>query len=85
MNDIGRRTFVRGAAAGALAFTVGGVEVLLLPSEARAQKVPLKVLSADEAQPAGSRQRDAGARARAKPASRISSISNARCRRTRRC
>ena len=40
---------MRGAAAGALAFTVGGVEVLLLPSEARAQKVPLKVLSADEA------------------------------------
>ena len=49
MDDIRRRTFVRGAAMGALAFTVGGVEVLLLPSEARAQKVPLKVLSADEA------------------------------------
>ena len=50
MQTIRRRTFVRGAAAGALAFTVGGAEVLLLPSEARAQKVPLKVLSADEAQ-----------------------------------
>lgn len=49
MDNIRRRTFVRGAAMGALAFTVGGVEVLLLPSEARAQKVPLKVLSADEA------------------------------------
>ena len=49
MDTIRRRTFVRGAAAGALAFTVGGVEVLLLPSEARAQKVPLKVLTADEA------------------------------------
>jgi Gluconate 2-dehydrogenase subunit 3 len=49
MDDIRRRTFVRGAAMGALAFTVGGVEVLLLPSEARAQKVPLKVLSAEEA------------------------------------
>ena len=49
MEDIRRRTFVRGAAAGALAFTVGGAEVLLLPSEARAQKVPLKVLNADEA------------------------------------
>jgi hypothetical protein len=49
MNTIQRRTFVRGAAAGALAFTVGGVEVMLLPSEARAQKVPLKVLTADEA------------------------------------
>lgn len=49
MEAIRRRTFVRGAAAGALAFTVGGAEVLLLPSEARAQKVPLKVLNADEA------------------------------------
>src|SRR6185503_17427819 len=49
METIGRRTFVRGAAVGALAFTVGGAEVLLLPSEARAQKVSLKVLSADEA------------------------------------
>src|SRR5262245_52558968 len=49
MDNIRRRTFVRGAAMGALAFTVGGAEVLLLPSEARAQKVPLKVLSADEA------------------------------------
>jgi len=49
METIERRTFVRGAAVGALAFTVGGVETLLLPSEARAQKVPLKVLTADEA------------------------------------
>ena len=40
---------MQGAAVGALAFTVGGVEVLLLPSEARAQNVPLKVLTADEA------------------------------------
>jgi gluconate 2-dehydrogenase subunit 3-like protein len=49
METIRRRTFVRGAAAGALVFTVGGADVLLLPSEARAQKVPLKVLTADEA------------------------------------
>ena len=49
MDTIRRRTFMRGAAAGALAFTVGGAEVLLLPSEARAQEVPLKVLNADEA------------------------------------
>ena len=49
MDAIRRRTFVRGAAAGALAFTVGGAEVLLLPKQARAQKVPLKVLNADEA------------------------------------
>lgn len=49
METVRRRAFMQGAAAGALAFTVGGAEVLLLPSEARAQKVPLKVFSADEA------------------------------------
>ena len=49
METIERRAFMQGAAVGTLAFTVGGVEVLLLPSEARAQKVPLKVLTADEA------------------------------------
>ena len=49
METVRRRAFMQGAAAGALAFTVGGAEVLLLPSEARAQQVPLKVLSAEEA------------------------------------
>jgi Gluconate 2-dehydrogenase subunit 3 len=49
MDTIRRRAFMQGAAVGALAFTVGGVEVLLLPSEARAQNVPFKVLTADEA------------------------------------
>jgi hypothetical protein len=49
MESVKRRTFVQGAAAGALAFSVGGVDVLLTPGEARAQGVPLKVLSADEA------------------------------------
>ena len=49
METVRRRAFMQGAAAGALAFTVGGTEVLLLPREARAQKVPLKVLNADEA------------------------------------
>jgi hypothetical protein len=49
MDTVRRRAFMQGAAAGALAFSVGGAEVLLLPSEARAQKVPLKILSADEA------------------------------------
>ena len=49
MEPIRRRAFMQGAAVGALAFTVGGVEVLLLPSEARAQGVPLKVLTTDEA------------------------------------
>ena len=49
MDPVKRRTFMQGAAAGALAFSVGGVEVMLTPGEARAQGVPLKVLTADEA------------------------------------
>ena len=49
MDTIERRAFMQGAAVGALAFTVGGIEVLLLPAEARAQGVPLNVLTADEA------------------------------------
>jgi Gluconate 2-dehydrogenase subunit 3 len=49
MHDIERRAFVKGAAVGALAFTVGGAEVLLTPGAARAQGVPLKTLTAGEA------------------------------------
>src|SRR6266699_2137571 len=49
MHDIERRAFVKGAAIGALAFTVGGVEVLLTPSSARAQGVPLRTLTAAQA------------------------------------
>ena len=41
MTSVERRAFMKGAALGALAFTVGGVEVLLTPGEARAQGVPL--------------------------------------------
>ena len=43
-----RRMVLKGAALGALAYTVGGAEVLLSPSEALAQGIPLKVLSPDE-------------------------------------
>jgi hypothetical protein len=43
-----RRLIVKGAALGALAYTIGGTEVLLSPREARAQSVPLKLLTADE-------------------------------------
>ena len=35
MEAIERRAFVKGAGLGALAFTVGGVEMMLTPSEAR--------------------------------------------------
>jgi gluconate 2-dehydrogenase subunit 3-like protein len=43
-----RRLVLKGAALGALAYTVGGAQVLLSPREALAQGVPLKVLTADE-------------------------------------
>jgi hypothetical protein len=49
MEQIERRAFMKGAAIGALAFTVGGVEVLLTPSVARAQGVPLQTLTAAQA------------------------------------
>ena len=39
---------MRGAATGALAFTVGGVEVLLTAPEARAQNVPFRLLKAGQ-------------------------------------
>src|SRR6266581_1285413 len=50
MKPIERRDFMKGAATGALAFTVGGVEVLLTTREARAQNVPFRLLRADEAE-----------------------------------
>ena len=49
MDDIARRAFIRGAGIGALAFTVGGAEVLLTAAQARAQGVPLRMLTPDEA------------------------------------
>src|SRR5882672_7899620 len=50
MDDIARRGFIKGATIGALAFTVGGAEVLLTPQQARAQGVPFRVLASAEAQ-----------------------------------
>ena len=49
MDDIERRAFVKGAVVGALAFTVGGTEVLLTPRQAHAQSVPLRTLSPAQA------------------------------------
>ena len=49
MDDIARRAFMNGAGIGALAFNVGGVEVLLTAAQARAQGVPLRVLRPEEA------------------------------------
>ncbi len=48
MNEMQRRAFMQGAAVGALAFTVGGVEVMLTPQEAHAQNIPLKTLTPDQ-------------------------------------
>src|SRR5262245_19293591 len=49
MHNIERRAFMKGAAIGALAFTVGGAEVMLTPGAARAQGVPFRTLTADQA------------------------------------
>src|SRR5437763_9490435 len=48
MENIERRAFIKSAVMGALAFTVGGVEVLLTPREARSQGVPFRTLTAGE-------------------------------------
>ena len=49
MDQMKRRDFMRGATLGALAFTVGGAQVLLTAREARAQGVPFRLLKATEA------------------------------------
>jgi hypothetical protein len=49
MNEIERRAFMKGAAIGTLAFTVGGAEVMLTPRQARAQGAALRTLTADQA------------------------------------
>jgi hypothetical protein len=48
MQDIERRAFIKGAGVGALAFTVGGAEVLLTPGQARAQNVAFRTLNAEQ-------------------------------------
>jgi len=50
MQVMKRRDFIRSTALGALAFTVGGAQVLLTAREARAQGVPFRLLKADEAE-----------------------------------
>jgi gluconate 2-dehydrogenase subunit 3-like protein len=48
MANVDRRGFVKGATLGALAFTVGGVEVLMAPREAKARHVPFRLLDAHQ-------------------------------------
>ena len=47
MTNIGRRGFVKGASLGALVFTVGGSQVIMVANEARAQ--PGNFANADSA------------------------------------
>jgi len=49
MDEIQRRAFMKGAAIGALAFTIGDADVMLTPRQARAQRVPFRTLTADQA------------------------------------
>jgi hypothetical protein len=48
MNNTERRTFMKGVGVGALAFTMGGTEMLLTPRQARAQGMPLRTLTSAE-------------------------------------
>jgi hypothetical protein len=48
MTDIDRRGFVKGAALGTLAFTVGGAQVIMTAGEARARGVPFRLLDAHQ-------------------------------------
>jgi hypothetical protein len=48
MSEIERRAFMKGAALSALAFTAGGVEVLLSPREARAQSIAFRTLTPEQ-------------------------------------
>ena len=49
MDDMQRRAFIKGAAIGALAFSVGGAEVMLTPRQAQAQNIPLRTLTPEQA------------------------------------
>src|ERR1700689_5417250 len=49
MDEIQRRAFMKGAAIGALAFSVGGAEVMLTPRQAHAQNIPLRTLTPEQA------------------------------------
>ena len=50
MDAMERRVFLKGASMGMLAFTVGGVDLLMTPGEARARAVPFRMLNVEEAE-----------------------------------
>jgi hypothetical protein len=49
MAGMERRAFMQGAGLGTLAFVVNGAEIMLTPREARAQSVPLRTLTGEQA------------------------------------
>lgn len=49
MDAMERRVFLKAASMGVLAFTVGGVDVLMTPRQARARAVPFRMLNGEEA------------------------------------
>jgi hypothetical protein len=48
MENIERRAFMKGAGLGALAFTVGGANVMLTPGQARAQNIAFRTLNPEQ-------------------------------------
>jgi hypothetical protein len=48
MSDIARRALIKGAGLSALAFSVGGADVLLSPRQAHAQNIPFRTLNAEQ-------------------------------------
>jgi Gluconate 2-dehydrogenase subunit 3 len=50
MDAMERRVFLKGASMGVLTFTVGGIDILMTPGEARARAVPFRTLSGEEAE-----------------------------------
>ena len=48
MTEFGRRAFVKGATVGALAFTVGGAEMIMTAGKARAIGVPFRLLTGNQ-------------------------------------
>src|SRR5258708_29445 len=50
MADIERRALMKGAALGALAFTVGGTTIMLTAGQARARNVPYRMVQEHEAE-----------------------------------
>jgi hypothetical protein len=50
MSEIERRALMKGAALSALAFSVGGTQVMLSPRQAHAQNIPLRTLTAEQAE-----------------------------------